>query len=140
MDDRIFRGKRKDNGEWVKGYFLREHDVPMIVEDNETHNIVPKTLGESINYTDVNGKEIFDGDICIVTLFDPFGSDKRYICKVDFKYACAYFQVFQVINANKMNDIWLISVTDIGDIESDVEVVGNIYDNPELLYRGENDE
>ena len=137
MDDRIFRGKRKDNGEWVKGYFLRKHDVPMIVEGNETHNIVPKTLGESINYTDVNGKEIFDGDICIVTLFDTHGRDTQYLCRVHFKYACAFFQI---LSTDELNDAWLISVIDIGIIESDVEVVGNIYDNPELFYGGENDE
>lgn len=154
MDDRLFRGKRKDNGEWIYGYhfyddFYKKAYITIgnhcMQLNHEAPNkrlltafeVALETVGESINYTDVNGKEIFDGDICIVTLVDPFGSDKQYVCKVEFKYACAYFQV---INADKMNDIWLISVTNIGDIESDVEVIGNIYDNPEIFYGGEHDE
>ena len=141
MDDRLFRGKREDNGEWVKGYFLKRHSIPMIFENSDfpqsSYNIVPETLGESINYTDVNGKEIFDGDVCIVTLFDTHGRDTQYLCRVHFKYACAFFQI---LSTDEINDSWLISIIDIGVIESDVEVIGNIYDNPEIFYGGEHDE
>jgi len=71
-----FRGKRKDNGEWVVGYYVfDERDKePRIITNTQystgthfssdlAHRIIPETVGIFSNRIDRNGKEIYQGDI-----------------------------------------------------------------------------
>ncbi len=62
-----FRGKRKDNGEWVVGWYAKSHryhrreyhDTHLIYADNGQYEIHPHTLSISTGKLDSNGKEIF---------------------------------------------------------------------------------
>lgn len=90
MDNRyIYRGKRKDNGEWVEGYiviigkryFIAVTGIAEIKSDsyevsssNKDKNglftdiegffeVIPETVGHCTGLTDKNGKLIFEGDI-----------------------------------------------------------------------------
>lgn len=73
---------------------------------------------QSTGLRDKNGKEIFEGDI----LFGHAGEDFWEIVEFD-------------IEEGKWirKDIWYNSKLDLSDYNESMEIVGNIYENPELL-------
>lgn len=129
MREILFRGKRIDNGEWVYGYYVfrrkrRGAFGQTITElDFDTHYIVsirgesfevdPSSVGQYTGLTDKNGKEIFEGDI----VRDNNG--QTYEMVFIEKYNCYYFVYKSSVYA--------------GIKPKDIEVIGNIHDNPELL-------
>lgn len=131
MREILFRGKRKDNGEWVYGNYA-------VTDNNEKQHFIfqnkafefevdPETVGQYTGITDDNEKKIFDGDILGVTNDDP---DYDYITKVylDCDTLCVDVQGqdYDYTSIGFAIEIW--------DDECDqVEIIGNIYDNPELL-------
>lgn len=123
MREILFRGKRTDNGEWVYGNLVRgcNKKYAYIVEfGNEElcRNYVDvnlETVGQYTGLTDKNGTKIFEGDI--VTM--PSYNGGR--CK-----SVVYFKSgkFAVDGSN-------YGFKDIRP--KNMLVIGNIYDNPELL-------
>lgn len=124
----LWRGKLKYNvkpykkGEWVEGHFTRLDDnnaaiIPHIYGYGEVE-VEEDTLGECTSSRDENGKPIFEGDICAV-------DDKIGVVRYD-EEAAAFILDCDVQHLTFFYDI----------NSSDVEVVGNIYDNPELLKGG----
>ena len=134
----LFRGKRIDNGEWVEGHLLEQdypcykaHIVPYInIEQDNRHTDIlehmiyevdPATVGEFSGKHDKIGRRIFEGDI-VDGLF-RFTTPLRAVCAFkDGAFGIAWthggvdhFSAF----------------TSICNVE--YEVVGNIYDNPEML-------
>lgn len=130
MRDILFRGKRKDNGEWVEGFLTQWSDgdfqIKMGFENcSVTKTVLNETVGQYIGKTDKNGQKIFTDDI------------------VRFK---AYENTFTgkiVFNTETLaNDIRFSFVSVHGETNTysalcsccdDIEVIGNIHDNPELL-------
>ena len=127
MRDIIFRGKRTDTGEWVYGAPAKDsHGETVMVEsvfECEEYNcrganclyVDENTVGQYTGLTDKNGTKIFEGDI--VTL-PKYGRGKTK--------SVVYFKggKFAVDGSN-------YAFKDIRP--KNIVVIGNIYDNPELL-------
>ena len=140
----LFRGKRIDNGEWVCGDLLQDVEsgicaiVSYVNLGGNIHDlsescifaVIPETVGQYTGLTDKNGKRIFEGDICRFKRFNDV-----HIGKIVFNATTASFVMWYqpIVGAygEKATQKMLLSVCD------DIEVIGNIHDNPELLG-GEN--
>lgn len=136
MREILYRGKRLDNGEWVEGYYLFKEDITLpglskyfIVQnkngDTLWFEVDPETVGQFTGKTAQCTDKIFEGDRCIVTTFDCEGADYQHECVVVWDNGCLAF-------SNEENEFWL-PVAYVEDTDSEVEIIGNRWDNPELL-------
>lgn len=129
MREILFRAKLMFNREiWVYGDFTTAvgYFPKIISHDNgEMCEVILETVGQYTGLTDKNGKKIFEGDICEVTVFTCEGEDRHYLCEVCFEYSSF---IFRDLKRSGLE----ILFSDIYDFKTDVEVIGNIYDNPEL--------
>ena len=125
MREFLLRGKRTDNGEWIKGYLYITHigaheigsyDAEINIE-RVTFDVIPETVGQYTGLTDKNGKRIFEGDIVSLVKHDGLIYKVVYV-------PCRY----ELVNSKGVNCF----VLDIYKSEN-IEVIGNIHDNPELL-------
>lgn len=121
----LFRGKRLDSGEWVEGHFFQiwertyilwgtTNGIPNMVE------VAPTTVGQYTGLTDKNGKKIFEGDI---------------IRWVDWRNTTHEAPVRYDPEWNRFC-VWLNGAESMGvnrHLSKDIEVIGNIHDNPELM-------
>ena len=133
MREILFRGKRTINGDWVYGDFVHGNERKSLrdsifVYDSETqsfsdYEINPSTLGQYTGLTDKNGKSIFEGDIAKVLQ----GKDKD-IAYVGFENGA--FMLYTKTGNIYERTLWSYWYNDW-----DVEVIGNITDNPELLEK-----
>ena len=133
-----FRGKRVDNVEWVYGYiieYLKTTWIRVVDKNKDRYfiefEVIPETVGQYIGLKDKNGKEIYEGDILNgrnMILKIVYWCDKRAaFCESEqFKpipakhsFAKLYDKFGKVFNKN-------------GILENHF-IVGNIYENPELL-------
>ena len=118
-----FRGKRKDKDEWIYGSLLIDEiqNIYIIIDNQEGigREVNPETIGQYTGLKDKNGKKIFEGDIVKV-----FISGKWWIAKVIYEYSG-----FTIDVTNNKE----LEFGRRGIIERFTEVIGNIYDNLELL-------
>ena len=101
----------------IYAYMDEEKEIPI-----EKHVVYTDTIGQYTGLTDKNGKRIFEGDIVKVT--DDNGETD--LCSCGIGYVCFYDGVWCV--CDEVND----GLYDVSKIYY-IEIIGNIYDNPELL-------
>lgn len=138
MREILFRGKRIDNGEWIEGFYCQTADesnggakvkhvivVPtfLVQKGFLMYEVDPSTIGQYTGLTDKNGKKIFEGDIVSRVSYVGTGYREEQGEVVyrapEFLVDCKHHRVMifsQYAAENK-----------------DLEIIGNIYDNPELL-------
>lgn len=120
MREILFRGKRKDNGEWVEGWFLGAEHIASIIDDNhDIFPVDPETVCEYTGLTDKNGIKIFEEDI----LKHEFDEGFYDLLEVIYDVEVAKYQYRDVKIKTFKFDMVIDTET----------VIGNIHDNPDLL-------
>lgn len=122
MREILFRGKDFSgalNSSWIFGSLdTTENEYTIMIYPDRFGNkcrifIDPKTVGQYTGLTDKNGKKIFEGDIVKYRNSSP--------CKIDYidsQFVMMWKNFYR--NFERVYD-------------DEIEVIGNIYDNPELL-------
>jgi uncharacterized phage protein (TIGR01671 family) len=137
-----FRGKRLDNGQWAKGSLLQsEIDVNRLAVKAaictrfandfgvETHEIDPLTVGQFTGMVDKEEKEIFEGDIIREWLLDSQEPEGGFWWNAIVKEYKGCWCLIQVdFDYERNNEMPTLLYEDF----SEIEVIGNIHDNPEL--------
>lgn len=125
-----FRGKRLDNGEWIKGnsivrvgdgFFICDW-TGVAIKKSEFYNlfteVAPATVGQYTGLKDKNGKEIYEGDI--------IGGSNGSINGWEWPFKSEIKWNDEECGFNTPNWGYM-------DSTHYYNVLGNIYDNPDLL-------
>lgn len=156
----LFKAKRKDNGEWVEGYYVKTtigNDVtpsdvifvPFKVSRNEKWGwikIDPDTLCQYTGLIDKNGKKIWENDI--LKFDDEIWNSCYTSCGMEYDsyetenygvvgycdYSARYDFVKYKYNENQVEaDLHENHDIEFAEFIKEHEVIGNIFDNPDLL-------
>ena len=138
MREILFKAKRKDSSEWVEGYFAIICEKTVIVEkdsekyyniDDEKNSrgnriieINPETLCQFTGLCDKNGNKIWENDILMAHLDEFYPEDVTY---KTVEWGVAGWVTHEANSIDRQD-------LDRFDTEY-FEVVGNIFDNKELL-------
>jgi uncharacterized phage protein (TIGR01671 family) len=125
-----FRGKSKDNGEWVYGDLSHERGmilVTWIIGKDSAYPVHPNTVGQWIGKYDVNKNKIFEHDIVRTQYFGSYVGNSFDFTGIDtfeVVYSGSGFKLENKKRSYVLRD----------DVE--LEVIGNKFDTPELLGGG----
>lgn len=133
MEERyLYKAKRTDNGEWVVGFYAYIHKKHYIYtgqlihgglyDVDERFEVAPSTICRCTGLKDKNDMLIWENDI----VRDKHGNFYKAIWQNDcyqFSWSCVKSDVFLI--GAKWN-LWSFK-------SFEIEVVGNIFDNKELL-------
>lgn len=141
MREILFRARRADNGEWVYGTPYQEYsdfwcEWEWKIQTKHPLTNVPylhltidgKTISQFTGLLDKNGKKIFEGDIVTTDIARPYNI-------VEFRDGCFMFNCND--GDDDYYDIMLPILKEPHTVYEYGEVIGNIYDNPELILKSE---
>lgn len=156
MREILFRGKMVDNGgEFVFGipvedvvlesvekqaYIITKPGIQWVDGEYMTYDecieVDPETVGQFTGLTDRNGAKIFEGDI-IQWHNSPelsVGGQKAQICFGKYNDTdCAFDDVYSLGFYVKFPKGDCASICQLDELKDVFDIVGNIYDNLELL-------
>ena len=123
-----FRAKRVNGGEWVKSMTIsygtikrKMYNVFFEVEPNKWVGVIPETVCQFSEITDKNGNSIFEHDLILI-----HESESSYQFTVEVLFHKGMFCYKN--KACGFTPLWYVS--------DRCEVIGNAFDNPELMKEG----
>jgi uncharacterized phage protein (TIGR01671 family) len=130
---RQYRGRIKDSTVWVYGYYTKSPQgiariwSPVTKDNGESYLydyvVDPETVGQYTGLKDRHGQEIYEGDI--------LRDDEMGLNVVRWEDGSFWLEMFYEGNQSLMEHL--------SDYNEVCEIIGNIYENPELL-KGEESE
>ena len=134
MREILFKAKRIDNGEWVEGCYLLSNEKHFIYAEYIEHycmpviikaEIDPETLCQFTGLCDKNGNKIWENDILMAHLDESYPEDATY---ETVEWGVAGWVGHEAGSTDREY---------LGEFDiKHFEVVGNIFDNKELLQEG----
>ena len=137
MEDRyLFKAKFDDSDRWVKGQLVEVNDTYLIIPNHaskilagwfSTSNIIEvkkDTICQCTGLKDKNGKLIWENDV--VKQFadcNELGNSLYFFYQIRWNNEYSAFEGYEIYTEETVL---------FPDLE-DIEVIGNIFDNPELL-------
>lgn len=139
MEDRyLYKAKRKDNREWVIGFYAyinKKHYIYTgqlihsgLYDIAERFEVDPSTICQCTGLKDKNGKLIWENDIC----------DRKEEYLEIVKYNNGDWTLDYSYSKGKESGYCYCNLGFYALERNYVEVIGNIFDNPELLESEEN--
>ena len=137
MREILFKAKRKDNSEWVEGYYQKRFDL----DGSEQHfifwsksytvweyvEIDSDTLCQYTGLTDKNGKKIWENDIISINAYSYYEPEDDYFGIVTY---CEKDACWALKNNERFDEIICEC---FGSYTTEIVNHGNIFDNAELL-------
>lgn len=139
MEDRyLYKAKRKDNREWVIGFYAyinKKHYIYTgqlihsgLYDIAERFEVDPSTICQCTGLKDKNSKLIWENDIC----------DRKEEYLEIVKYNNGDWTLDYSYSKGKESGYCYCNLGFYALERNYVEVIGNIFDNPELLESEEN--
>nr|DAU67494.1 MAG TPA: YopX protein [Caudoviricetes sp.] len=153
MREILFKAKRKDNGEWVEGYYqkrycLSDNEESLIFHVDsykvwEYAEVDPETLCQFTGLCDKNGNRIWENDILMghgnpkdlaKAVFGEFGVRAIETGSIVDKVVGWHYEIIPTDAISRCEPFcWSMPLTEDYIDRCEMEVVGNIFDNKELL-------
>lgn len=127
----------EDTTSYIIKVFTKQHtnysnSNPLQVIECEKYEVIPETVGQFTGLHDKNGNKIFEGDIISATALDTGEEQRAVVCFgnfIDENNDDEYIGFFIEFDGIKTT----ITQLSMEECKNRIEVIGNIYDNPELL-------
>jgi hypothetical protein len=120
-----FRGQRTEDNDWVYGNLLQDvaqgKSYIVYKETGTFHRIIPETVCQYINKNDRDNNKIYNSDYIKANL-----GEFEAVCDIHWSYDCCGWLATVYNDPNAMYEVSIYELTDI-------EIIGNEYDNPNLL-------
>lgn len=138
MKEILFRAKRKDNGEWIEGYYYKRIQEGKVVDAIERYNgnidsieyyeIYQNTLCQFTGKNDKSGNKIWENDIVSAVWYSYIEPIEDITGRVIFDQEwCAYVICDECMKTKS-------ELNGCGAYTYEFEVLGNVFDNLELIY------
>ena len=137
MREILFRGRgntKYNDGEWYYGVPVRDFEGDwQICTDNSKRTVIPETIGQYTGLKDKNGTKIFEGD-----MIKPFDDEiDKMVVKFNFGQflLCLYGErgYMAEYGWEESGNYGCFEAEPLSSYGDDIEVIGNIHDNPEHL-------
>lgn len=145
MRDILFKAKQIDTGEWVEGDLIHYESGEVAIleqpfskygyeatEISGRTMVDPNTICQYTGLTDKNGNKIWENDICSVDLISEDDETKEN-CIVRYGRRAENFKIELGFNVEWTKTNYLRCDICFWTENREIEVIGNIFDNAELL-------